>query len=256
MKNAHRETIQEYLSRGGVITKCDRSPRTRIVSAAPPTVGEAATEQTRTNISWSHYLAQLINDDKLGSYCAWSLMTKATLDVITPLLHRRCLVATNLHNPTPRRQLNRAELERWSRSQIAHRGTMVFILPATSVEGVAHFHGLIRTPREFCDVVLPLNTYVNGTAMEVMVPQEVAFVFGAMRGDHKGNDLLRNINLTHDKGRAVLLHVDSVVREKVLSYYQKTSDGEVRDFTNAHFVPHIIRKALPNANTTRERRVS
>jgi len=252
--NTQRENVQEYLSRGGTITVCGQhahgSNTTRYKQ--PPT---SSKDQTRSNASWSQYLAQLINDDKLGSYCSWSLTTNATTDIIKPILHRRCLVATNLHNPNPRRQLNREELMRWSRAELAHRGTMVFMLPATSIEGVTHFHGLIRTPREYCDALLPLKTYVDGTAQVVMVPQEIVFVFGPMRGDHKGNNLLRNINITNDRNAAVLLHKDDIVRARVLSYYQKTADGEVRDFTNAHFVPHLIRKALPNANTTRERRV-
>lgn len=260
----HRETIQEYLSRGGTITTCaPHTPHTGTGSSYPPTparVGGGEPEQARSNASWARYLAQLITDDKLGAYCSFSLTTPASLEVIKPLLYRRCLTATNLHNPTPRRQLNRTELEKWSRSQLAHRGTMVFLLPSTSAAGLYHFHGLVRTPREFCDALLPMKHYREGKREEVMVPQEVDFVFGVRRD--KGNDLLRNINITTPRNapstpcQAVLLHEDEPARTNVLAYYQKTEDGEVRDFTQAVFIPHIIRKALPNANTTKERRVA
>lgn len=271
MKTTHRETIQEYLSRGGTITTCD--PRQHGTTRSPSLTSPHITPvpvQARSNASWARYLAQLINDDKLGAYYSFSLTTPASLEVIKPLLYRRCLAATNLHNPTPRRQLNRAELEKWSRSQIAHRGTMVFLLPSTSAAGLYHFHGLVRTPREFCDALLPMKHYREGKREEVMVPQEVDFVFGVHRADDKGNNLLRNINITTPRDdndddntdapstprQAVLLHEDEPARTNVLAYYQKTNDGEVRDFTNAQFIPHIIRKALPNANTTKKRRVA
>ena len=84
------------------------------------------------------------------------------------------------------------------------------------------------------------------------MPTAVDFVLGKVRRD-ASNDLLRNINLTHEGDIAVLLHENAAVRAAVLAYYQKTNDGEVRDFTQAQFIPHIIRKALPNANTTKER---
>ena len=127
---------------------------------------------------------------------------------------------------------------------------MVFLLPAFSAAGLYHYHGLVRTPREYSHDVLPITHYVNGKNQEVMVPQEVDFVLGKFRKDDSSN-LLRNINLTHEGDIAVLLHENATVRAAVLSYYQKTKDGEVRDFTQAQFIPHIIRKALPNANTTK-----
>ena len=87
------------------------------------------------------------------------------------------------------------------------------------------------------------------------MPTAVDFVLGKVRKD-ASNDLLRNINLTHDGDRVVLLHENAAIRASVIAYYQKTKDGEVRDFTQAQFIPHIIRKALPNANTTKERMVA
>ena len=132
---------------------------------------------------------------------------------------------------------------------------MVFLLPSTSAAGLYHYHGLVRTPREWSHSLLPLTHYVNGKKEEVKVPTAVDFVLGKVRKD-ASNDLLRNINLTHDGERAVLLHENAAIRASVIAYYQKTKDGEVRDFTQAQFIPHIIRKALPNANTTKERMVA
>ena len=127
---------------------------------------------------------------------------------------------------------------------------MVFLLPSTSASGLYHFHGLVRTPREWSHSLLPLTHYVNGKKEEVKVPTAVDFVLGKVRKD-ASNDLLRNINLTHEGDIAVLLHENAAVRAAVIAYYQKTNDGEVRDFSAAQFIPHIIRKALPNANTTK-----
>ena len=251
MKQTQRESIHEYLSRGGNITHLrpaslvDRFPSTPSSPTPTPV-------QTKSNASWGKYLNQLVGDDVLGAYCAFSLTTTASIEILARILRRRCLAATNLHNPIPRRQLNRVELKKWSRSQIAHRGTMVFLLPSTSASGLYHFHGLVRTPREWSHSLLPINHYVNGKKEEVRVPQEVDFVLGKVRRD-ASNDLLRNINLTHVGDIAVLLHENAAVRASVIAYYQKTNDGEVRDFSAAQFIPHIIRKALPNANTTKER---
>ena len=133
---------------------------------------------------------------------------------------------------------------------------MVFLLPSTSASGLYHFHGLVRTPREWSHSLLPINHYVNGKKEEVRVPQEVDFVLGNVRQDESANNLLRNINLTHDGDRVVLLHENAAIRAAVIAYFQKTNDGEVRDFSAAQFIPHIIRKALPNANTTKERMVA
>jgi len=259
-----KETVQEYLSRGGTITKYPphllREPKPKT-----PTNPYAPRPQNRVSCSWEKYLAQLINDDTTGCYCAFSLITPAPLEVLLRTLHSRCIRATNIHNPKPCSRLHRSELRKWKRREIADRGSMVFLLPAISSAGTQHFHGLVRTPREFSHALLTMNHYCEGKKVRVIVPQEVTFVLGRIRRDNAGNDILRNINIhTHrtlwslpvDDERASLLHLDADARTSVLAYYTKTSDGEVRDFNNAHFVPHIIRKALPLANTTLERRVA
>ena len=250
MKQTHRESIREYLSRGGNITHCD--PHHQLVDRFSSTSSSPipAPAQARSNASWGRYLNQLIGDDVLGVYCSFSLTTTASIDVLARVFHRRCLAATNIYNPIPRSTLNRKEIRKWTRSQLCHRGSMVFLLPSTSASGLYHFHGLVRTPREWSHSLLPLTHYVNGKKEEVKVPTAVDFVLGKVRKD-ASNDLLRNINLTHDGDIAVLLHENAAVRAAVLAYYQKTNDGEVRDFSAAQFIPHIIRKALPNANTTK-----
>ena len=255
MKQTQRESVQEYLSRGGNITTCD--PHHQLVDRFPSTSPRPtpAPAQARSNASWGKYLDQLVNDDVLGAYVSFSLTTTASIDVLARVFHRRCLAATNIYNPIPRSTLNRKEIRKWSRSQLAHRGTMVFLLPSTSAAGLYHYHGLVRTPREWSHSLLPLTHYVNGKKEEVKVPTAVDFVLGKVRKD-ASNDLLRNINLTHDGDRVVLLHENAAIRASVIAYYQKTKDGEVRDFTQAQFIPHIIRKALPNANTTKERMVA
>lgn len=255
MRATQRESIQDYLSRGGHITQCPPGSHGTHHTAAHRKPSPTPTAAS-TDASWSRYLAQLIHDDQLGAYCAFTLTTHASLDTLRPLLHRRCLRATNLHNPTPRRQLNHAAMKAFTRSQLAHWGTMVFLLPATSAAGHPHFHGFIRTPREYACHTVPMTISEHSRRIEVLVPQEVPFVLGAVRGDDSGNATLRNIHLLNDGTRVILLNDDATARERQLAYWVKTSDGEVRDFANAHFIPHVIRKALPNANTTRERRAS
>lgn len=247
-----KESIHEYLARGGTITRVPSSPPRR----TDDTHDQQRPVRSKTHISWRRYLAQLIHDDALGAYCAFSLTTTASLDALTRIVSIRCLRATHLHNPEPRRRLTRDDLRSWSRSQLQHRGTLVFLLPATSASGHQHFHGFIRTPREYAQHLLPLTIYEHSERREVLIPQEVAVVFGAAKNDRFNNNALRNIHITNDGTRAVLLHENADAREHALNYWMKTSDGEVRDFDNAHAIPHLIRKALPNANTTQERRVA
>ncbi len=211
----------------------------------------------QSRLSWKLWNRQLLNDDHQGDWYGFSLTTHLTTPFLIRKLERRCLYVMDKRglvvplsdaDPLP------------SRTHVRRNGVVVFLLPATSHAGHEHFHGMARVPKQQAATVMTI--YENDAQKQVVVPVDIHRVFQTQFG--KGIDAtFRNIHLLHDNvcvtmhgaqcvGTAEPLNRQlDIATHRVLRYWQKTDDGELRDFGESVWIPQWVRQALPSADTTR-----
>jgi len=211
----------------------------------------------RAKHSWGKWNRQLLNDDVRGNYFAFTLTTHLTYPFLKRKLERRCAYAMDkrgLAVPLTDRDAMP------SRTSVRCDGIAVYVLPAVSAHEHKHFHGLIRVPKQSSLTVMTIRT--NEQPAEIVVPLDVMTVFQTRFG--KGHDYaFRDINVLHDHlprthdgaecvGTALPLNDSiSVADHRVHQYWQKTSDGERREFGEGDWIPNWVRLALPSADTTK-----
>lgn len=209
------------------------------------------------NRSWKLWNRQLLNDDKYGDWYAWTLTTHLTPRFLFKKFERRCAFVMSKHglsvpllpsDPLPSRTLAR------------RHGVAIFVLPAVSVHGHQHFHGLARVPRS-----QPLETFTvreQEVKQTLRVPRDIAVIFQTRFG--RGVDgTFSDVNILHDNTPVICGGVEciatalpvnerlDIAEHRVVNYWDKTSDGEVREFGSGEWVPLWVRQALPSADTSR-----
>ena len=70
----------------------------------------------------------------------------------------------------------------------------------------------------------------------------------AIEESNTAPSVLGNLHIDNDGHRAIAMDHDSSDVNRVLKYWRKRSDGELRDFDCAFFTPHEIRAAAPDSD--------
>ena len=128
-------------------------------------------------------------------------------------------------------------------------GRCAFVLPATSYAGVPHFHGLFRVPSSEPSNWVPGTIRQHGQPLTIQMPLVLRKMLNLYPrdaiDDSNAPSVLGNLHINNDGRQAIAMHHDSSDANRVLKYWRKRSDGELRDFDCAFFTPHEIRAALP-----------
>lgn len=231
--------------------------RTSVSPVSAESEGEPMQLDEQVKDSWKRWNKQLLNDDAYGHWFAFTLTTHLTDKFLWRKFERRCAFAMNANGLEPPLLPTDAMP---TRTDIRKQGVVVFVLPSVSREGHKHFHGMCRTPMN--QPLTTLTIWETNKPQNIVVPMSLRQVFEVRFG--KGVDgTFRNINILHDqvpcevlgmKCQGTALPLDSeldIASHRVLNYWNKTKDGEHRDFSNGEWVPHWVRHALPSADTTR-----
>ena len=167
--------------------------------------------------SFDQWMQQTLHDDTGGCYVAFSLNTRYSQQAFTDRISERC-----------------------SNRQF------FYVLPATSWGGRVHYHGLIRFPATRLE---PTNRWVSaeinedGNALPIWVPLVLKELAWNAKTKNTGSTF-GDLHLRNDGTHVELLTSGSCVAASVLDYWQKTSDGEVRDFSSGDFFPYDNRRAV------------
>lgn len=171
---------------------------------------------------WTNWLRQHLHDDTKGIYFAFTLTTSYAEFTLKKKFETRCL---------DRR----------------HRGTFVFLLPATSARGHKHYHGLIRVPATDIFGFTDVTIQEHGWDKSISVPWALRSLLwnNLTENPHStfGNLHLRNC----DTGRGYRvdpLMFQSDTADSVIDYWKKTLDHELRDFSEGEFIPHNVRASV------------
>lgn len=201
--------------------------------------------------AWKQYNKQLIHDDIYGMWFAFTLTTTFT----THQLHKTLLVRAETAG-----KLCGLHAHNQTAGTRKHRGICAFLLPAVSYNGFPHHHGLLRVPRAYCCDEKVITTSEHGNNLTMVVPSSVREYFRLfpVRAELNLNLLYdTREDLTGTTHYALPLDADpQTASTRALSYWSDRSDGELRRFDQAVFIPWEVRAALPNADTTKEPRVS
>ena len=181
---------------------------------------------------WCRWLRQLFHDDIFGMWFPFSLATRYTAEQLEHRIASRC---------------------RWKPDQtLSHRkrhGFCAFVLPATSYAGVPHYHVLFRIPSSDPSTWVSGTIRQHGQPLNIQMPLVLMEMLKLYRRDaidaSDAPSCLGNLHIQNDDHRAIAMHHDSPDANRVLKYWMKRSDGEVRHFDCAFFTPHEIRVALP-----------
>lgn len=196
--------------------------------------------------AWKRYNEQLLHDDIHGMWFAFTLTTTFT----THQLHKTLLVRAETVG-----KLCGLHAHNQTAGTRKHRGICAFLLPAVSYQGFPHYHGLLRVPSAYCCDPKPLTINEHGTEKVIFVPSSVREYFRLFPVRAELNlHLLYDTrdDLTGQSHYALPLHEDpQTASTRALSYWSGRSDGELRRFDQAVFIPWEVRAALPNADTTK-----
>lgn len=192
---------------------------------------------------WTHTNKQLIHDDVFGLWFAFSIAT----DLNPYSLQRHLLLRAHAAS----RRCGLSEFNT-SPTRVKHRGCCAFLLPATSYAGFPHYHGMVRVPREYGTTEKVMCIHEEGKDKRICVPESVkSFLtsppFALLNIHVLNEDVLDGIS------RAVPLHEHpDLASRRALDYWTHRSDGELRRFDEAEWVPWNVRAALPNADTAKQ----
>ena len=196
---------------------------------------------------WCRWLRQLFHDDSFGMWFPYSLSTRYTPEQLEQLIASRCRWFTNfkvceffVFRGGPELTLNYRK----------RHGYCAFVLPATSYAGTSHFHGLFRIPSSDPSTWVSGTIRQHGQPLTIHMPPALSELFNlyprdAIEESNTAPSVLGNLHIDNDGRRALAMHHDSSDANRVLKYWRKRSDGEVRHFDCAFFTPHDIRAALP-----------
>ena len=189
---------------------------------------------------WCRWLRQLFHDDIFGMWFPFTLATRYTPEQLEQRIASRCRCFTNfVFRGKPDQTL----------TQRKRHGFCAFVLPATSYAGVPHFHGLFRIPSSDPSNCGPGTIRQDGQPLTIQMPlvlREMLKLYPRDPiDDTAAPSCLGNLHIHNDDHRAIAMHHDSPDANRVLKYWMKRSDGEVRHFDCAFFTPHEIRAALP-----------
>lgn len=164
--------------------------------------------------AWTNWLKQHLHDDTNGRYAAFTLTTEYSQWVLREKFSDRCSA-----------------------------GTFVFLLPATSARGHQHFHGLIRVPANAIQCQTEVTIREAGRDKSIEVPELLRTLLWN-RYTQTTKSTFGDLHLRNDGKQVVLMTYRTDAAASVLSYWKKTSDHEVRDFSNGEFIPHHHRTAI------------
>jgi len=168
--------------------------------------------------SWSGWLRQHLHDDARGRYIAFSLSTDYSQERLARRINANCPA-----------------------------GVFIFVLPAVSRMGVRHFHGLIRIPESASTEWSIAEIREHDMLITIRVPTVLKdFLWNPETWNRDSR--FGNLHLRHDDAsptpRVAFLTFGSDAAESVLTYWSKTSDGEIRKFSEGEFEPHAHRLAV------------
>lgn len=195
------------------------------------------------DVTWTRWLHQTFNDDAFGHWIAFTLNTRYSVNQLVDKFETRCQYTAQLFYhlaPTD------------SRARTRRRGVCAFVMPAISLNGRLHFHGLIRIPRQDLDPVELWNNVTfneSGCLRTIRIPPVLKHLL--FRRPDSEQSTFGDIHLRHDGERVVFLNEDGQTADSVLSYWSKVKDGEMRKFSDGQFVPHAVRAVL-SVRRTRE----
>ena len=195
---------------------------------------------------WCRWLRQLFHDDSFGMWFPYSLSTRYTPEQLEQLIAIRCRWFTNFES------LNFVFQKRPETLTLNYRkrhGYCAFVLPATSYAGTSHFHGLFRVLSRDPSTWVPSTIRQHGQPLTIQMPLALSEMLDLYPrdavDDSAAPSCLGNLHIDNDGRRAIAMNHDSPDADRVLKYWRKRSDGEVRHFDCAFFTPHEIRAALP-----------
>lgn len=171
---------------------------------------------------WTNWLKQHLHDDTKGIYFAFTLTTDYSGFALRKKFETLCL-------------------------DRLHRGTFVFLLPATSARRHKHYHGLIRVPATDIFGFTEVTIQEHGWDKSISVPWVLRSLLWndltKNRYSTFGNLHLRNE--ATDRGyRVAPLTFQSDTADSVVDYWTKTFDHELRDFSEGEFIPHSVRASI------------
>ena len=189
---------------------------------------------------WCRWLRQLFHDDCFGMWFPFSLASRYTPEQLDHRIANLCLRFTHfVFRGRPDLTLNHRK----------RHGLCAFVLPATSYSGVPHFHGLFRTPSSNPSTWVSSTIRQNGQPLNIQMPLTLREMLNLYPrdaiDDSDAPSVLGNLHIDNDNRRVIAMHHDSPDANRVLKYWRKRRDGEVRHFDCAFFTPHDIRAALP-----------
>ena len=195
---------------------------------------------------WCRWLRQLFHDDVFGMWFAFSLSTRYSPEQLDQRIASRCRWFTNFKVCEFFGFRKRPELTLNYRKR---HGLCAFVLPATSYAGVPHFHGLFRVPSSEPSNWVPGTIRQHGQPLTIQMPLVLRKMLNLYPrdaiDDSNAPSVLGNLHINNDGCRAVHMDHDSPDANRVIKYFQKRNDGELRDFQSAFFTPHEIRSSLP-----------
>lgn len=168
--------------------------------------------------AWTRWLKQHLHDDVYGRYVAFSLNTQYRKETLSQKFSTRC-----------------------------PDGVFVFLLPAVSRAGRIHYHGFIRVPVERIEALqdwTPAVICQQGCHYTIRVPR---IIRNLLWNSHTKNEesAFGNLHLDNHDEHLSLITYGSGGSQKILNYWNKTRDGEVRMFSEGEFIPHEARKLVP-----------
>lgn len=175
---------------------------------------------------WISWINQQLHDDTNGRYFAFSLNSAYQMNWLTQRLEARC-----------------------------PRSVFFYVLPAISFAGNYHFHGLGRLAAEHLDnkalwVKVPINEHSK--EITIKVPQILHDVLWRRSANQKKSwNIFGDLHLRHTGRYLDTFTYGPGVAHSVLSYLGKTSDGEIREFSQGDFVP-FDHRSLIKVRTGRE----
>ena len=188
------------------------------------------TETRRTTNAWCRWLDQLIHDDHLGYWVAFTLTTRYSLTDLEKKMTDRCQLIDG-KQPTDSDQRQRIN------------GLCAYMLPAVSAAKHRHIHGLLRIPHATCP---PITDWVTVTISESSHPLEIRVPSILQRllwaKPTAETSTFGNLHLRHRDGAVELLTQKTA--DSVLSYWNQSRDGEHRNFDEGVFAPWRMMGAL------------
>ena len=187
---------------------------------------------------WCRWLRQLFHDDCFGMWFPFSLATRYTPEAARAA-NRQSLFGGSQSSVFRRRPDLTLNHRNKPRSLRFHSSSDIVL------QEYSHFHGLFRTPSSAPSTWVPSTIRQNGQPLNIQMPSVLMEMLNLYPRDAMDDTVtpscLGNLHIDNGGHRAIAMQPRfSRMRKRVLKYWRKRRDGEIREFKEAFFTPHEI----------------